>query len=93
MPEGLTCTPKRLPRDLWISAAKTAVDINPVNHPPLHRLLSVMSSFSLRPERIYPKPDAQAAAVAPGIDAGELARLREEPDGLKKALAIFARDR
>jgi hypothetical protein len=52
MPEGLTCTPKRLPRDLWISAAKTAVDINPLNHPPLHRLLSVMPSFSLKPERI-----------------------------------------
>jgi len=52
MPEGLTCTPIRLPRDLWISAAKTAVEINPVNHPPLHRLLSVMPSFSLKPERI-----------------------------------------
>ena len=52
MPEGLTCTPKRLPRDLWISAAKTAVEINPLNHPPLHRLLSVMPSFSLKPERI-----------------------------------------
>jgi hypothetical protein len=52
MPEGLTCTPKRLPRELWISAAKTAVDINPVNHPPLHRLLSVMPSFALKPERI-----------------------------------------
>ena len=52
MPEGLTCSPKSLPRDLWISAAKTAVEINPVNHPPLQRLLSVMPSFSLRPERI-----------------------------------------
>jgi hypothetical protein len=48
----LTCTPRRLPRDLWISAAKIAVDINPVNHPPMHRLLSVMPSFSLKPERI-----------------------------------------
>jgi hypothetical protein len=46
------CTPKRLPRDVWISAAKIAVDINPVNHPPLQRLLSVMPSFSLNPERI-----------------------------------------
>jgi hypothetical protein len=41
---------------------------------------------------IYPKPDAQAAGVAFGVDAGELARLREERDALKKALAIFARD-
>jgi hypothetical protein len=39
---------------------------------------------------IYPKPDA--AVVAPGMDAGELARLRQERDALKKALAIFARD-
>jgi Astacin (Peptidase family M12A) len=52
MPTVLTCTPKRLPRDLWISAAKTAVEINPVNHPPLQHLLSVMPSFSLKPERI-----------------------------------------
>jgi hypothetical protein len=52
MPERLTCTPKRLPRDLWISAAKIAVDINPVNHPPLHPLLSVMPSFSLKAERV-----------------------------------------
>jgi hypothetical protein len=52
MPQRLTCTPKSLPRELWISAAKTAVSINPVNHPPMHRLLSVMPSFALRPERI-----------------------------------------
>jgi hypothetical protein len=47
-----TCTLKRLPREMWISAAKNAVEINPVNHPPLHRLLSVMPSFTARPERI-----------------------------------------
>ena len=52
MPGESACALKRLPRELWISAAKTAVDINPVNHPPLQRLLAVMPSFSLRPERI-----------------------------------------
>jgi len=40
--------------------------------------------------RIYPKPDAQVAAL--DISAGELERLRGERDALKKALAIFARD-
>jgi Astacin (Peptidase family M12A) len=48
----MVCSPKLLPRELWISAAKTAVEINPVNHPPLQRLLSVMPTFALRPERI-----------------------------------------
>jgi hypothetical protein len=52
MPNQIVCTPKRLPREMWVSAAKTAVEINPVNHPPLHRLLSVMPSFAPRPERI-----------------------------------------
>lgn len=51
-PTVMTCTPKHLPRDLWVSAAKTAVEINPVNHPAMHRLLSVMPTFALRPERI-----------------------------------------
>jgi len=52
MPEALTCIPKSLPRNLWVSAAKTAVAINPVNHPPLQRLLTVMPGFALQPERI-----------------------------------------
>jgi hypothetical protein len=52
MATQIVCTPKQLPREMWISAAKMAVEINPVNHPPLHRLLSVMPSFAPRPERI-----------------------------------------
>jgi hypothetical protein len=57
MPEGtmanaMVCTPKRLPREKWVSAAKIAVEINPLNHPPLDRLLSVMPGFALTPERI-----------------------------------------
>ena len=52
MPETIVCTPKNLPRDLWVSAAKTAVEINPVNHPPLHRLSAVLPGFAPTPERI-----------------------------------------
>lgn len=33
MVELITCTPKSLPRDLWVAAARKAVEINPANHP------------------------------------------------------------
>lgn len=46
MKEPITCTPKRLPQDKWIPAAKTASEINPLNHPPIERLLRVMPSFA-----------------------------------------------
>src|SRR3954462_11635761 len=49
---ALVCTPKRLPSDLVVSAARTAVEINPANHPPLHRLASVMPGSEPTPERI-----------------------------------------
>ncbi len=45
MAEPLTCTPKSLPRDLWIRAAETATKINPVNHPRLDRLGLVVDDF------------------------------------------------
>lgn len=47
----LTCTPKRLPRELWIPAAAIATDINPNNHAPLERLTRVMK-FDPTAERI-----------------------------------------
>ncbi len=47
----LTCTPKRLPRNLWIPAAAVATNINPNNRPPLERLARVMR-FTPTPERI-----------------------------------------
>ncbi|WP_210514555.1 M12 family metallopeptidase [Hymenobacter terricola] len=47
----LTCTPKRLPRELWIPAAAQATAINPNNHPPLERLARVMR-FTPTPDRI-----------------------------------------
>src|SRR5262249_43431971 len=48
----LTCSPKQLPLEKVVDAAKTATSINPLNHPPLHRLGRVMRDFISTPERI-----------------------------------------
>jgi hypothetical protein len=48
----LVCTPKRLPRSAWVAAARTAIEINPVNHAPVERLAAIMPSFTPTPERI-----------------------------------------
>ena len=50
--EIITCTPKGLPSNLIIPAARKAVEINPVNHPRLDRLSMVMPGFAPTPERI-----------------------------------------
>ena len=52
MSSALVCSPKHLPRDLWVSAAKKAAEINPVNHPPLHQLTQLVPGFVPTPERI-----------------------------------------
>ncbi|HEY3038332.1 MAG TPA: M12 family metallopeptidase [Pyrinomonadaceae bacterium] len=52
MSELITCTPKRLPRDLWVPAAKAASEINPLNHPPINRLMLVHKGFSPTPMSI-----------------------------------------
>src|SRR5215467_11723020 len=52
MPEQMVCTPKLLPRHKWQSAAKIATEINPVNHPPVERLVRVVAGFSPTPEHI-----------------------------------------
>lgn len=52
MTEPIVCTPKRLPRDLWINAARVATAINPVNHPPVERLVRVMPGFNPEPEHL-----------------------------------------
>lgn len=52
MKQILVCTPKRLPQELLVAAARTAVEINPLNHPPLHRLTRVLRDFKATPERI-----------------------------------------
>ena len=48
----MVCTPKSLPKDLWIRAAHTAAEINPVNHAPLHQLVGVIPGFMPTPEHI-----------------------------------------
>ena len=52
MKQILVCTPKRLPQELLVAAARTAVGINPLNHPPLHRLTRVLLDFKATPQRI-----------------------------------------
>jgi len=44
--EAIVCLPKRLPQNLWVSAAKTASQINPLNHPPINRLMLVEKGFA-----------------------------------------------
>ena len=48
----LVCTPKRLPAEKLIAAAKTAITINPLNHAPVERLARIMAGFVPTPERI-----------------------------------------
>jgi len=48
----LVCTPRRLPPEKRIAAAKTATAINPLNHAPVERLAGVMPGFISSPERI-----------------------------------------
>jgi hypothetical protein len=52
MSDLITCSPKRLPREKMITAAKKAVEINPANHAPLERLAALMPGFTPTPERI-----------------------------------------
>ena len=50
--EIIVCTPKQLPRNLWISAARIASEINPLNHPPIERLTRIMPEFVPEADRI-----------------------------------------
>lgn len=50
--EVLVCTPKSLPPDLLLSAARTATEINPVNHPPVERMMAITPGFEPTRERI-----------------------------------------
>lgn len=52
MKDPIVCLPKMLPRNLWVSAARTATQINPVNHPPIDRLALVMPGFRAKPEHL-----------------------------------------
>ncbi len=48
----IVCTPKRLPDEMLLEAARTAVEINPLNHAPVQRLTRLMPDFVPTPERI-----------------------------------------
>jgi Astacin (Peptidase family M12A) len=52
MKPTVVCTPKRLPLDSVVAAARTATNINPLNHAPLQRLTRVIPDFMVTPERI-----------------------------------------
>ena len=52
MSELIACTPKRLPRNLWVPAAQAATEINPMNHPPINRLMMVEKGFKPTPMKI-----------------------------------------
>jgi hypothetical protein len=52
MTAKLVCMPKVLPRGKWESAARVAAGINPVNHPPIERLVRAMPGFSPTPLHI-----------------------------------------
>jgi Astacin (Peptidase family M12A) len=49
---SLVCTPKRLPVEKLVAAAKTATDVNPLNHAPIERLARIVPGFIATPERI-----------------------------------------
>lgn len=48
----ITCSPRSLPREKWVDAAKTATSVNPVNHPPLEQLGALMKGFQPTAEHI-----------------------------------------
>ena len=50
--QPLVCVPKSLPRSQWVAAARNATDINPINHPPVERLMTAMPGFTPNPEHI-----------------------------------------
>jgi hypothetical protein len=52
MSDPLVCLPRALPQNLWVSAARTATEINPANHPRLERLAMLVPGFSATPQRI-----------------------------------------
>lgn len=52
MNELITCTPKALPREHWVKAAKTAVTINPANQPHAEHMMRALGGELPTPERI-----------------------------------------
>jgi len=52
MSDPITCTPKSLPRDLWVSAAQKAVEVNPANHPPTEHIARALAGAPPEAARI-----------------------------------------
>ncbi len=50
--QPVVCLPKRLPQKLWIEAARKAAAINPLNHPPVNRLMMIDKNFKPTPQSI-----------------------------------------
>jgi hypothetical protein len=48
----LVCLPRVLPQAKWQAAARTATEINPVNHPPVERLVRAIPGFKPNPSHI-----------------------------------------
>jgi len=83
--DPIVCTPKGLPRDQWVEAARAATKINPLNHPPIERLSRTFTGFVPTPEHIavlttkyfdvrHPAGIAQArTALALGASSGTMA--------------------
>ena len=49
---ALVCSPKSLPRPLWVAAANRARAINPLNHAPIERLTAILPGYRPTPEHL-----------------------------------------
>lgn len=52
MSNQIVCVPKILPQDLRLLAANVASEINPANHAPIERLMSVLPGYVPKPEHL-----------------------------------------
>src|SRR5207249_1795366 len=52
MKDIIVCSPKSLPPELLVRAARTAVEINPHNHPPVEHLTRIIPAFQPTAQRI-----------------------------------------
>jgi hypothetical protein len=48
----IVCSPRSLPPEMLVAAARTAVEINPHNHPPVDHIVRLMPDRQVTPERI-----------------------------------------
>lgn len=52
MRDYTVCTPKSLPRNMWVAAARKAAKINPANHPHSEHIARALAGMTPTPERI-----------------------------------------